>query len=370
MRMQFGVNFFPTVSPREKSGAVYFDECLALAELADRLGYSSLKTVEHYFYAYGGYSPDPVVFLAAAAQRTSRIRLVTGAVIPSFNHPLQLAGKLAMLDNLSHGRLDVGFGRAILPGEFDAFQVPMEQSRQRFDEGIEAVRRLWTDEDVVWNGAFHQFGPLTMLPRPFQQPHPPIWIAATFNPETFEGAGRRGYHLMLVPYTSTHEQVGKLVRLYRDAWRDAGHRPGREQIQMGFHCYLAEDGRVARAEAREYFQDYAAKQLAAMQVWDTRRSPQYPGYEHLLGAIQQHSYQSYLADDRLLVGSPDEVADQVARIRVRYGEVEPSLQVNFGSMPLAKARRSLELFARYVMPRFSDSAAPAPSAGAPAAAPA
>jgi len=102
--MQFGVQFFPDVMPEEKSAEAYFQEALDLAEEADRLGYSHIRIVEHYFHYYGGYSPNPIVFLAAAAQRTRRARLVTGAVLPAFNHPLKLAGEIAMLDALSRGR--------------------------------------------------------------------------------------------------------------------------------------------------------------------------------------------------------------------------------------------------------------------------
>ena len=112
--MQFGVQFFPDVKPEEKSGEAYFQEALDLAEEADRLGFSHIRIVEHYFHHYGGYSPNPIVFLAAAAQRTRQARLVTGAVLPAFNHPLKLAGEIAMLDALSRGRLDVGFARAFL----------------------------------------------------------------------------------------------------------------------------------------------------------------------------------------------------------------------------------------------------------------
>nr|BFF03012.1 hypothetical protein GCM10020241_46870 [Streptoalloteichus tenebrarius] len=185
--MRFGINLPPNVSPAEKDGAQVFEEFLQLSELAEELGYHHVKTVEHYFTHYGGYSPDPVTFLAAVAARTSRIRLVTGAVLPVFSHPLKLAGKLAMLDNISRGRLDVGFGRAFLPDEFEAFQIPMDESRERFDEGVEACRRLWAEEDVVWAGRFHQFGPVTMLPRPYQRPHPPTLVATARTPESCEG---------------------------------------------------------------------------------------------------------------------------------------------------------------------------------------
>ena len=119
--MKFGIDYFPDAHPDRVSGQQYFADVLDLAEIADDLGYDSVKIVEHYFTSYGGYSPDPCLFLAAASQRARRLRLVTGAVLPVFNHPLKLAGQLTMLDAISGGRLDAGVARAFLPYEFDAF---------------------------------------------------------------------------------------------------------------------------------------------------------------------------------------------------------------------------------------------------------
>ena len=92
------------------------------------------------------------MFLSAIAARTKRVRLTTGAVIPAFHHPAHLGGDLAMLDNMSRGRLDAGFGRAFLPKEFEVYGVPMEESRPRFEEAIGMIRRLWTEERVSAGG--------------------------------------------------------------------------------------------------------------------------------------------------------------------------------------------------------------------------
>src|SRR5438067_12823511 len=115
--MQFGVQFFPDVRPEEKSAEAYFQEALDLAEEADRLGYSHIRIVEHYFHHYGGYSPNPIVFLAAAAQRTRRRRLTTGAGFPAFKHPLKLVGEIVILEALISGLHDDGVARGFLPHE-------------------------------------------------------------------------------------------------------------------------------------------------------------------------------------------------------------------------------------------------------------
>ena len=155
--MQVGIQFFPDIGPAVKSARDYWHDALHLVGLVDHYGYSHVRTIEHYFNAYGGYSPNPIVFLAAAAQVTRKARLVTGAVLPAFNNPLKLAGEIAMLDALCDGRLDVGFARAFLPHEFAHFGVPLDESRARFDEGMEQVRRLLEEAPVTATGRFHSF---------------------------------------------------------------------------------------------------------------------------------------------------------------------------------------------------------------------
>ena len=357
--MRFGIHFVPTLDPSEKSAAHYYDECLDLCRQADELGLHSVKITEHYLFPYGGYCPDPVAFLSAAAQRTSRVRLVTGGLVPAFSHPIALASRLAMLDNLSHGRLDAGFAPGFLPDEFDVFQIPLEESRWRFEEGVEAIKWLWRSQEASWSGRFHTFGPVRLLPRPLQLPHPPIWIMATFTPALFEWSGRQGYHIMVVPYVSTHENSANLVNIFRRAWRDADNARGAEQVQLSFHCYLAEDGDQARREARKYFEDYTSKLLQASAAWANRKVDQYPGYENIVRAIHTNTYEQVLRRSMAFIGSPEEVIQQIEVVRAWYGEHEATLQFNFGNMPFERSRRSLQLFAERVMPRFVDSSAAA-----------
>src|SRR6201996_949038 len=191
--MQFGVQFFPNFQPAHKSAAEYFAQSLDIAEEADALGYSHARSVEHYFERYGGYSPNPMLFLAAAAQRTKTMRLVTGAVVPAFNNPLKLAGEIAMLDAISGGRFDVGFARAFLPHEFRRFNISPDESVARFREGLEQIELLLTQENVTHRGRFHAFENVTSLPRPTQKPRPKFYVAALNTRESFSFAGQNGY---------------------------------------------------------------------------------------------------------------------------------------------------------------------------------
>src|SRR5262249_19635957 len=153
------------------------------------LGFRHIRTVEHYFTRYGGYSPNPIVFLFAASQGTKTKRLVIGGVLPVFNHPFQLGGGIALLGGISGGRLAVGFARAFLPHELRRFGVSTDESHARFREGLEQIELLLTQENATHRGRFHSFENVTSLPRPTQRPRPKSYIAATQTPESFEFTG-------------------------------------------------------------------------------------------------------------------------------------------------------------------------------------
>ena len=351
--MRFGINFFPSFRPEDSTTADYYEQCLRLAVRADELGFSSIKTVEHSFYDYGGHSPNPCVFLSAIAARTRRIRLITGAVIPAFHHPAHLGGDLAMLDNMSRGRLDAGFGRAFLPKEFEVYGVPMSESRDRFEESIGMIKRLWTEDRVTANGRFWTLEDVHLMPRVYQKPHPPIWIAAISSEESFAYAAKNGFNLMIVPYAGKPGQLQEFVRMYRKLWAQSGHTPGAEQIQVAQFGYVAED----RDEARRGFERIAKRYLEtfadAVVSWKGRNETDYPGYDKMVASILATTPDKIIAQGGAFVGSPDEVAAQVEQCMKSFdGPIEPSMQINFGGSKEAEALRTIELLASKVFPRF------------------
>ena len=350
--MQFGVQFFPDVRPEEKSGEQYFQEALDLAEEADELGFSHIRIVEHYFHYYGGYSPNPIVFLAAAAQRTRRARLATGAVLPAFNHPLKLAGEIAMLDALSRGRLDVGFARAFLPHEFRRFGRSPDESVARFREGMEQVDLLLSQENATHRGRFHRIENTTSLPRPTQQPRPKFYVAALNTPESFEFAGHRGYSVMAIALVA--EKMRPLLAAYRNAWKAAGH-PGAGEVMIAFHMFCDKDGERARAIASPLIDAYLKSLVEAASDWlDGTASQDYPGYDKIIAALRASNAAEQIAAGGAWIGAPDEIAATITRLEREFGGFEhASLQINFNTMPYEEALASMRLFAREVMPRFT-----------------
>ncbi|MEU3660025.1 LLM class flavin-dependent oxidoreductase [Streptomyces sp. NPDC032940] len=348
--MKLGINFLPTVGPDEVAADRFYDECLELSTVADELGFSHVKMVEHHFHEWGGYSPDPVALLSAVARVTRRVRLVTGAVTPAFNHPVKLASSLAVLDNLSHGRLDAGFGRAFLPSEFEAFGVDLADSRALLEENVEAIRRLWSDENFRWEGRFHRFGPLPrMLPRPVQRPAVPVFIAATSSPETFSWAGEHGHHLMIIPIVASHEKLSGLLETYRKARTDHGHTRS-HRLHVSYHCYVADSHEEAVERAGLHYEAYREKQLEAYGSWRGITSRQYPGYERMEEAARTTTVASLMAADNIVVGGVAEAGATLRRIHDLYPGAEISLQCRFGSVPHAEALRTVRLLGEKVLP--------------------
>lgn len=350
--MEFGIQFFPDVGPDTKSARDYWSDALRLCEHLDPLGYTNVRTVEHYFHSYGGYSPNPHIFLTAASQRTKKARLFTGAVLPVFNHPLKIAGEIGMLDAISDGRLECGFGRAFLPHEFKRFGIPLDESKARFLEGMEAVRHLLEEENVSFDGTFHSFKNVTSLPRPTQTPRPRFWIATVATPESFELAGKLGHGIMAIPLGGA--QLAGLLKIYREAWKDAGH-PGKGFVKLAFHMFCHEDNEVAKKKAREPLNHYLKSIVDAASDWSGRaKSDDYPNYDKLVTALSKETFESQVSKGGAWVGTPDMIRDQIAAYNEAVGGFEiASLQVNFYTISFEDALASMTLFSQKVMPNFT-----------------
>jgi len=358
--MDFGLTFFPEVEPAQKPAAEYFHESLDLIEEAEKLGYTHVRSIEHHFTGYGGYSPDSILMLTAAAVRSKKMQLITGAVIPAFNHPVRVAEGLAMLDAISNGRLQVGFGRGFLPYEFANFKISRDDSIARFREGMEQVDLLLREENATSHGRFHSFDNITTQPRPTQKPRPPFFVAANITEESYEYAGRHGHSIMVVPMTAT--RLRQLLEIYHDAYRAAGH-PGRGKVFLSFHMFVDPDGQRARDVARPHVESYFRAVMRSLEGIAAQPSDNYKGYEKQREHLAAITLDSLIESGGAFVGSPAEVREQITRFREASGGFDyASLQVNFHLLPYAESLRSLTLFAHEVMPHF---AAPVVMSGVP-----
>jgi alkanesulfonate monooxygenase SsuD/methylene tetrahydromethanopterin reductase-like flavin-dependent oxidoreductase (luciferase family) len=344
--MDFGVNFFPVFSTREKTTASYFAESLRLAHLADRLGFAHVRTVEHYGSDYGGSSPNPLLFLAAASQVTGTARLIVGCSVPAFTHPIHLASDIRMLDALSGGRLEVGFARGFLPHEYDLFGIDVDQSSTRFAEGCEQVRLLLSKDGVSHDGTYHRLTNVTITPEATQRPYPPLWIAAVATRSSFTRAGQLGYDLMTLPHS--RESLRDLIAMYREARTSAGHE-GQGRVMIAFHMLVAETDAEARKLARQPLERYTASLIRAMAPWKDRQSADYAPYREVLRSMENDSPDEQIRRGSAWVGSPATIRETVESYHASVGGFdEASFQVLFDTVEEAAAARTLTLFAESV----------------------
>lgn len=346
--MEFGISFLPDRAPETLSPVAYYDDALDLSVSAEQLGYDYVKMTEHYIRAYGGYCPSPLTFLAAVAARTARIRLMTGGCLPVFHNPLQLASETAMVDAISHGRLEVGMARAYLPYEFEALGVDMDGSRERFDASVDAIVRLWTSDSVTLSTPYFEFRDVTSLPRPVQQPHPPVLIAAVRTKESFQRIGQLGYGLLV---TSGSESTAKeYVRAYREEFlRHHGDSGARPRVVASLPMLIGDTQAEADALADRYLAEYLRVWIASADAWNSTSSTDYRNYSGMGMYLRTLSGPRMRAQGMALVGTADQVVERAMAFSAGLGDLDAILwQVDFGGLPRTVAQESLARFAASV----------------------
>ncbi len=255
--MKFGVlQFFSWQKHRVALPTVY-ERALERIRIMDTAGYDAVWLAEHHFSTY---SVCPSVHLMGmhVAGITERLRIGTGVSLAAFYQPTRLAEEVALLDVLSGGRVNWGAGRGFDRKEFEAFGVPPEESYERFRENVAIVLAAWQQERLNYAGRFHRFEDLEVLPKPLQQPHPPVWIASS-SPDAIRWSASQGHAILMDPH-SGHEDIASKHRLYRDLLAEHGQvneqdTPIARLVAIGRTD--AEGEEIARAGAQWMVSSYA-----------------------------------------------------------------------------------------------------------------
>src|SRR5262250_1342434 len=210
-----------------------FAEAMDIAEIAETHGLDGVWLAERHFAMHrrptdpmGAGIPSiasvPLVLAAAIAGRTRRLRVATGVSVLPLLHPIRTAEEAATVDQVSRGRLDFGVGRSGFPRAYTGYGIPYGESRERFQESLDVIIKAWTQERFSYAGKYFACQDLAVVPRPYQKPHPPIWIAATTQ-DTFPMVGRMGFSLVTGLRGADVPLVARYVAAYRAARREAGH---------------------------------------------------------------------------------------------------------------------------------------------------
>ena len=300
--MKVGVLQFFSWPDRKVPLASVYDLALERIGIMDRTGYDAVWLAEHHFT---GYSVCPSVHMMAtlAAARTQRLRIGTGVSLAPFYHPLRLAEEVALLDVISGGRVNWGAGRGFSRGEFNAFGIAPEESASRFHETVEIVLKAWTNERLTHKGQHFAYDGVEVLPKPMQQPHPPVWMAAGSDSALSWAAGK-GFSVLLSPHDSRRVLAAKRKH-YGEQLLAAGHADGGRDIPTARLIALADTreraAEVARRGANWLVQSYV-------------------GPQHNSVLSQQKDYEGMAPDDFymkevILHGTPEDVVDQIHDLR-------------------------------------------------------
>jgi alkanesulfonate monooxygenase SsuD/methylene tetrahydromethanopterin reductase-like flavin-dependent oxidoreductase (luciferase family) len=308
---------------------------LELVKRADQLGFDGIVKGSHYS-THPFQSVQQIPFLAYAAAIAPRLRLICGLVLLPLHKPLDLAEQLATLDLMSNGKLVFGCGIGYRDVEFKAFGVPRAGLGKRFEECLEAVKRLWTEDFVTMRGSHFELDGATCTIKPVQQPMPPIWIGANADI-----AIRRAARLADCWYINPHNTLTTIERqmdLYKRAL-DEYRRPFPREVPMRREVFVA----PSRAEAIRRAQPYLEEKYKAYRAW---------GQDKVMPAGDDfdHGFDDLL-EDRFLLGSPAEVAEQMIRLNRRLGVNHIVASVHWPGMPNSLALDQLQILAEEVMPQ-------------------
>lgn len=332
------------------SEAELYAELLTQIELADRLDYGCAWLTEHHFLRGYSHASKPELLLAAAAARTSNIRLGHAIIPLPLHHPVHVAERVATLDALCSGRLEIGIGRGFSPRECAVFDVDMAASREITEESLDILMQSFSRRPVNHRGLHYQIEALDIVPHVVQRPHPPLWTAAV-SPQTFEWAAARGLGVLAGPFKPWF-MVKHDIERYRKAWRSTD--APRAGMTIGVLCLA--DSRRAHRIAREAFTwFYRELYKVVLPVLEKL----YPGYEHLheigrFRALMKLGADFNLADTfgMTVVGNPEEVRAKLDKY-ADAGVTHLLCAFGAGAVEPAVTRESQALFAHEVMPAFA-----------------
>jgi natural product biosynthesis luciferase-like monooxygenase protein len=325
----------------------FFDEVV----YAEELGFDSIWIGEHHFCRY--ICPAPQIIAAAIAQRTKRMRIGTAIALLPHHDPVRLAEDYALADLLSGGRLDFGVGRGFIKATYDGFNQSMGEGRERFNECLDIIERAWSQPTFSYDGKFYHAHNLTILPRPLQQPAPPIYMAAALTPESFVAAGERGHSIMLAPFAQTRGMLKDNIQLYKEALVRSGHSPASVDIVGGYHTFVDETPELARRKWEEHYMRYM-RFVGTLIEPEEYTSKQYEAWRRSSVMIKQTTF-DHMYPDQVLCGDPSQCVERVALFRDQFDVTHFWIYMDLGGLPQKELRASMERFATRVIPQFRTS---------------
>jgi alkanesulfonate monooxygenase SsuD/methylene tetrahydromethanopterin reductase-like flavin-dependent oxidoreductase (luciferase family) len=349
--MKFGFFFQLPCAPWQSERERYGDT-MAQIEHGDRLGFDTAWLAELHFYPEFSVMSSPLIVAAAAAQRTQRIRLGMAVSLLPLSDPIRSAEDAATVDILSNGRLVFGVGRGTNPLHYGGFNIPMEESRDRFTEALDVVTQAWTLERVNFEGKYYRVKDVAVHPKPLQQPHPPIRIA-TNSSDTFPLAGRLGYPMFSSLVVVPLPRFRKDIAVYWQTFEEAGHRRTGDEVALLFPVYVAETEAEAQTVPREsimhYFDVLGRRMVAGDGDLDAATRERNKEMRARLQALTFEEVRESVA----IIGTREHCIERITWLREEFQLSELICWFNPGGlMPPETVLRSMSRFATHIKPEF------------------
>ena len=348
--MEFGMfHEFQRVPGQTEEEA--FADSFEQVDAAERYGLDVMWLAELHTAPERSVLAAPLTIATAIAARTKRMKIGTAVQVLPLCHPLQLAEEAATVDQISHGRLIYGVGRSGFPRVYQAYGVSYAESRDRFVEVLEILKRAWTQERFSFDGKYYHFHDVYLVPKPYQKPYPEIRVAAT-SPDTYPANGAQGNPIFCATRLGDLSELGPNLKAYREAWSAAGH-PGNGQIFLRVPVYVAATEERARSEPEEsvmHFYRYLGERIEESARLEGARAIENRAERGQ--RLQSIDYDTVLAS-KIIVGTPAQVVDRLGVLREELGLSGILAEMNCGSqIPHERVLTSLQLLCEEVIPKF------------------
>jgi alkanesulfonate monooxygenase SsuD/methylene tetrahydromethanopterin reductase-like flavin-dependent oxidoreductase (luciferase family) len=352
--MEFGsfMEFPPiTAHGADRSDSAAFDRALDEIETAERVGLDVAWLAELHGAPERSVLSAPMMVASAIAARTSTIRIGIAVQVLPLSHPLRLAEEAATIDQISHGRLIYGIGRSGVVRTYEDYGISYAESRERFTETLEILKRAWTEPAFSYQGKYYSFNNVSLSPRPYQKPYPELRMAAA-TPETFPQIGLLGLPIFVAVRQGPFSQLAEHIKAYREAYAAAGHQ-GRGKVFLRVPAYLAETRQRARAEAEESLMSFFRYQ-AELGRDSARRAGGEIAAQRLrrVERLEALTYEEALAT-QVLIDEPNGFTARLCEVEEEIGLDGILAELNCGGrIPQDRVLNALKLLCEEVKPRF------------------
>ncbi|MEO0328526.1 MAG: LLM class flavin-dependent oxidoreductase [Pseudomonadota bacterium] len=341
--MDFSIQLSADYPDKSYGGDRVYADMLEQAILADRLGYDAVSVTEHHLMNVL-MMPAPLTFAVKIAAHTQRIKIMTSIVVLPLHDMRTYAGEVVVADIFTDGRLMLGVGRGAFKVEMERLGVPMEETRERFDESLDVLQALLNEEEVSWKGKYYNFDPITIMPRPVR-PGGPCMMMAVMNPEGIYHCTKRGFHIQTTPLAGNPQLLRDQVSAYTRAKNEMGEAGSDLTLSLSRVSFVThnETDRQAKLSAAEYYYSKFDNVYTGPGLIDkgmARPLPRKQTREEL--------------DANLLICSPQAMIDQLGPY-AELGIDRVILSMNFG-VSQSETLECIQCFAEEVMPHFASHA--------------